>query len=79
MTDKVKELVAEVLSDEDAICISQKSEFSRGGIAITLKVYKQMLFSNINHDDISKLVDEILQAQLNAITKGKKIYREIGG
>jgi len=52
-----------VLTGDSTIKVSAKTEFTSGGVRITLRTYLNSLFSNVSQMDIDQNVDEILQAQ----------------
>lgn len=52
-----------LLSDKDVVYRSEKSEFSKGDMGITIGTLKRACFSNVSHQDIDKNIDLIKEAQ----------------
>ena len=55
-----------LLSDNNIVCYSSKTEFTRGNVGITVRTFKNMCFSNVSHKDIDENIDELLKAQRDA-------------
>ena len=52
-----------LLTDEDIVQYSSKTDFTKGGVGITVRTFKNACFSNISHRDIDENIDELLKAQ----------------